>query len=299
MRARIYFIAAIIMILLLVRFVANKPSEEAEVALRTETVKSETLIPESPKSESLPKPKPRIIESPNVAAKQSTVPPSAGSSGPPRQGQIPQVPPPPGYPVIPEGYYPPYRAAKAPFIRYEKKANRVVKEREIEDFSKEVRAKNIAPFVVAGLPYFPPDASKPSPSTPSSDPSQPVGFDKLVGSYDGEIRFDDGKRVWQMTLELSGKFIEGKLKGEATVDLLENGTSFSKTTQKGELNLLKKVAENSIGILLTPTDTHVFQLYYLQERDMLVGNYYEKKSPTQIVPVATVRLPRKPAPPRS
>lgn len=158
-----------------------------------------------------------------------------------------------------------------------------------------MRVRNIAPYVAGAVPYFPTSTpSKPGVPVPhhASAPS-PVPLPKLLGAFEGEIRFDSGQKIWQMTLELSGK-IEGKiLRGESVVDISDNGVTVSKTSQKGELTLLKKPSEDSIGILLTPTETRVFQVYYLPERDSLAGIYYEKKSATETVPVGTVRLARR------
>lgn len=289
MRVAIFITIFLIAALFLWRFIDKGKEEETAPSATTEPVSNVTTKSELNKSagvSELPKP----TEQPHP----SQVP--GRYSEPPRQQPGPQIPPPPENPPFPEAYYPP-RPPRPPWIKYEKRVNRLVKAREIEDFVKKVRSKNIAPYVGVGAPYFPSNPGTPNSNPLTPDDPKPVGLDKLVGSYDGEIRFDDGKKVWQMLLDLSGRIEEQKLKGEATVDLSESGTTISKTTQKGELTLLKKVADGSVGILVAPTDTHFFQLYYLPERDMLAGNYYEKKAPGQIVPVGTVQLSRKPANP--
>jgi len=148
----------------------------------------------------------------------------------------------------------------------------------------------LAPYSNVSSAYFPIFSEA---SEGEGDAPKPVEFERLVGAFEGEIRFDDGKKVWQITLELNGKIEGQKLRGEATVDISDNGFTISKTAQKGEITLLKKMDDNSVGILVAPNETNLFHLYYLPERDMLAGNYYEKKSITETFPLGAVRLSRR------
>ncbi|MBI4404557.1 MAG: hypothetical protein HY537_10370 [Deltaproteobacteria bacterium] len=286
MRIAVIIFVCLIGVLLLLRLAGNQRDKQV-------SEKKSSIMDPSPKvevpEEVVPSTKPNRHPEPQKSFDKHQDDQNAFQN-PARKEQ--HRPPPPGNPVVMGVPHPSHQTVKAPWAGYEKRINRLVKDRDIDNFSRQVRAKNLAPYVVAGLPYFPASPDDAVNYTSGEGP-KPVGLDKLVGSYEGEIRFDDGKRIWQVTLELSGRIDEQKLKGEAAIEFVENGSTITKTTQKGELTLLRKVADNSVGILLAPTDTHYFQLYYLRERDMLAGNYYEKKGPGLIAPIGAVRLSRR------
>jgi hypothetical protein len=94
-----------------------------------------------------------------------------------------------------------------------------------------------------------------------------------------------------MALDLSGKIEDQKLKGRGVIEIMDGEKVISKTTQEGDLSLVKKM-EGSVGIVLTPSDSYYFQIYYLPEKDAFAGNYYAK-SESGYLPTGTVRLGRK------
>jgi hypothetical protein len=196
------------------------------------------------------------------------------------------------------------------WVQNERSLRDVRKDSEIDEFSKQVRADSLGPSVIAAPPYVPVEPTSPAPwhvggsspgkaePPPSESPTvEDPPLERFFGKFEGEVKFDDGK-IWQMGFSLTGKVEEKHLVGESTVSLSSDGKIISKVSQTGELTLIKKPAEGSIGILLTPTTTYAFQLYYVKDRDLLVGNYYAQKEPGKLVPLGAVRLVRKSGGPR-
>jgi len=291
-------IAAALLIGIAIGFgLGGRQDSRTQALERVETASDPVKVPNEPSKKMPSNP---ALPAPRLTERDVAKPSGAPRPDEPLPGALP-VPPPPGYAgdsVFTQGVKS-HRPPPPAWLPAEKKVSRLSSEREIEDFNRSVRASNIASYVVNALPFVPHEpASQGGPARPSgTEPmAKPPSFDKILGNYEGEIRFDDGKKIWQMTLELSGKVDGQKLKGKSLVELSEAGTVISTMTQTGELSLLKKLADESVGILLVPADGQYFQLYHVKDRDLLTGNYYVKEGPTEYVPKGTVRLSRKAAP---
>ncbi len=123
-------------------------------------------------------------------------------------------------------------------------------------------------------------------------------FQKLTGTYSGEIVFDDkAKANWLIEWEIQGQIEEGNPKGTGNITLTntKDGKTFSRSTNRGTLKFMGSFTNGqSQSILINSyNDDGYIQLYLAKRMDRLIGNYYLRKGPVDFEKVGTVSLIRK------
>ncbi len=117
---------------------------------------------------------------------------------------------------------------------------------------------------------------------------------QVNGNYQGIVQLSDGTgRHFEMKMETRLWDRRNGLSGRVSIELSDRSRVFSRNSSRGTTDAFRKFAGESLALLLEAGPTHYFQLYYLQDRDAYIGNYYSRKAADEFELKGTVRLGRK------
>jgi hypothetical protein len=115
----------------------------------------------------------------------------------------------------------------------------------------------------------------------------------LQGSYSGEIVFlDPKKKPWQLEMTFSGEVEEGIPKGNFSMVITNDRGGTSNSSGSGSIRGIMKPVSDSKAIIIRVGDTQFFQMYLLENREIIIGNFYDEKVVGQIEHLGRFRLQR-------
>lgn len=155
----------------------------------------------------------------------------------------------------------PQTSAEA-WVAAEKQRFEIQNEQQITDFLRNVKISNFDDVLKASASY----ANKTN------------TLEALQGHFNGtaQVKIGEATRDWNVDLFLKAEMSGGSLQGVSQIKLEENGRVFSEHSDTGEVKAYKELAEGRAAVLVGAGPKTYFQLYYLKELDLLVGNVYQR-----------------------
>ena len=123
--------------------------------------------------------------------------------------------------------------------------------------------------------------SKPMPKPPKT----------LVGCYEGDIEFNDGK-TWQMKMSHAFEDSGAASSGTYFITMFAQGQKDSRTRGNGVMKDVRGIPSSPDSLLIQASPTDNFQLFYLPQSESFIGNIYQKQKDEKFVPKGKVTLHR-------
>lgn len=113
----------------------------------------------------------------------------------------------------------------------------------------------------------------------------------LNGSFVGSMSPQDSTQGFMIFLKASIQVQNQELKGRVSIRLSRDGTTFSRSSNNGDIKNIQRFRETSVALIITSGDYH-FQLYFVPRLESFEGNCYHQYKPGSVRYVGTVHLER-------
>lgn len=115
----------------------------------------------------------------------------------------------------------------------------------------------------------------------------------LNGNFYGKAQVirNNKSAQWDIEMSIMGDLGKGKLHGQVSIKMIENGKVFSQSRGNGTLKEIKEFESESDAIIIRAAPSTYFQLYYLKNQDAFIGNVYANESEEEsLIRIGTISL---------